>query len=262
MLKTIVYQSYRIVEVPSWIELCMKTVKDWADINGFDYYFIDDRFFEYVPSWYKDKVNGQFLLVSDLARLELSKEFLSNGYDRTIWVDADVLIFDPYKFTINISEDYAFCREVWVTPVAKLFLKFVYSVNNAVSVFVKNNSFLEFYIQACQSIVKNKQGKISPVEVGTLFLTQLYNILHFPLIRTVGLFSPLVMKDIATGKGSILRKYMKHFASPIYAANLTLSYRNINFKGVVMNDKLFDVIVDSLLRTKGEIVNQYSQNHK
>jgi hypothetical protein len=234
----------------------METVKDWAAIRGFEYNFIDDHFLEYVPRWYNDKVKGQVQLVSDLARLYFSKHFLASGYDRTIWIDADVLIFNPQNFVIDTIEECAFCREVWMTQLVKPFLWFRYKVNNAVAIFLKNNAFLDFYIETCQSVIKSKKGKIPPSEVGTRLLTRLYEEFHFSLIRNVGLLSPLVLDAIVTGTRPILRKYVERFDSPMHAANLTLSYRDVNFQGVVMDDKSFNEIVESLLRKKGEVLNR------
>jgi hypothetical protein len=42
----------------------------------------------------------------------------------------------------------------------------------------------------------------------------------------------------------------------MHAANLTLSYRDVDFRGVVTDDKSFNGIVESLLRTKGEVLNR------
>src|SRR5258706_16177245 len=90
-MRTVVYQSYRTNSVPTWITRCLESVREWAKCQGFDYVFIDDRLFEYAPQWYRTKVKDDILLISDLARLKLAKEFLDQKYQRTIWVDADVL---------------------------------------------------------------------------------------------------------------------------------------------------------------------------
>ncbi len=42
-MKTIIYQSYRTENVPTWISTCMQTVKDWATLKGLDYQRIDDN---------------------------------------------------------------------------------------------------------------------------------------------------------------------------------------------------------------------------
>lgn len=73
-MKTIVYQAYNKIKSPQlsdWMTACMKTVEDWAAARGFDYEFMQDRLFDYVPPWYAEKVNRHILLVSDLARLPI-----------------------------------------------------------------------------------------------------------------------------------------------------------------------------------------------
>jgi hypothetical protein len=43
-------------------------------------------------------------LVSDLARLTLARDYLAQGYDRALWVDADVVVFDPDALALDPPE--------------------------------------------------------------------------------------------------------------------------------------------------------------
>ena len=264
IMKTIVYQSYRTNNVPTWISICMQTVKDWATLKGFDYQMIDDKLFDYVPDWYKEKVNGKIQPISDLARLELAKEFLLKGYERTVWIDADIVIFHPDKLNLNTIEEYLFCQEAWISLEAGSEVesgKIICSskVNNAMAVFTQNNSFLDFYIYACQEIVRNHQDTVSLIEVGTKFLTNLHQIFPLRLFKNMGLFSPLNMYGIAQDEKYLTQEYIKLIGAPIYAANLCSSFRNTIYKGIDMNDKLYETVIEKLLETKGELVNQYFQ---
>ncbi|HKR00652.1 MAG TPA: hypothetical protein VJT09_08260 [Pyrinomonadaceae bacterium] len=267
-LKTVVYQSYRTTDVPGWISRSMQTVREWAALKGFAYVFVDDRLFDYTPAWYRQKVNNQIQLVSDLARLELAREFLLGEFERTIWVDADVVVFDADRLEIDVTEEYAFCHEVWVEKLsflraARRGLKGfrwggVYCrrrVNNAVAVFTRGNSMLDFYIHACQRIVKNKRGDISNLEVGTHFLTELHRKFPLPLLRNIGLFSPHLMLDIATGGRRIAEIYLKEFGSPVWAANLCASYANKEYEGLTVGDDAYHTVLDRLLETGGKAVN-------
>jgi hypothetical protein len=275
-LKTVVYQSYRRTEVPGWIARCMRTVECWAALKGYDYVFIDDRLFDYVPSWYREKVNGQVQLVSDLARLELAKELLSSGYERTIWMDADLVVFDAESFDITIREEYAFCREIWLEKLEVLRalrygltslswprrVQALFRVNNAATVFTKANSMLDFYIHACKLLVKNRRGAIPKQEVGTFFLTRLYESLHFPLLTDIALFSPLVMHDIAHGRGDYVKLYIEEFGSAVRAANLCASYSGEKYNGLRMSDRLYGLVLDRLMETKGAVVNSHLDSNK
>lgn len=255
-MKTVVYQSYRTFDVAPWIERCMESVRDWAGLKGFDYSFFNDEIFERVPDWYRQKTNNSIWLITDLARLVLAKEFLADGYDRTIWLDADIIIFDPDRFNIAVEKEYAFCREVWIRPIAERKISVRQKTNNAVTVFTSNNSFLEFYIHACQSIVRNLGTDFSGLEVGTSFLTLLHKTLQFQRLHDVGQLNPILCSDIARGGGPFSAVYIDRVGEPIRAANLCSSYRNKEFDGVLMNDEFYATVTERLFATKGEIINK------
>lgn len=277
MLKTVVYQSYRTENVPSWISTCMETVRNWASLKGFDYYFIDDRMFSYAPDWYREKVKHDILLVSDLARLEIAKELLLQGYDRTIWVDADIVVFDPENFNINIQEEFAFTKELWIGQNWTGTVEYSTRVCNAVTVMTQGNSMLNFYIYACKSMVENpdwkerfkdntgwriklrqfldkyrytyKEGIIPPSFVGTIFLTRLYEQMSFPLLDNVGLFNPFIVQELSKTHSTTLEQYIEKWNSPIYAANLCSSM-HVNKS----SDQLI-YIMEKLLKSNGKILN-------
>ncbi|NQE35996.1 hypothetical protein [Microcoleus asticus] len=260
-MKTIVYQSYLGDETPNWLENCMQTVKDWAELKGFHYQREDD-FFDCVPDWYKDKAAGKINLVADLARLELAKKYLDQGYEQTIWMDADVVVFDPDNLIIDTTEDYLVCREVWLDTeddknLEEGTLSCIKKVTNSLVFFAKGNSFLDFYIYASKSLIKNKIGRVSRLDVSTKFLTKLYEIMELPLFSNLGLFSPILMHGMVEDKTLITQLYAKSLESPIYAANLCLSFRNRSYKGIMVTDELFEKVIDKLIDTKGEVINQH-----
>ncbi|MBI5473019.1 MAG: hypothetical protein HY961_11810 [Ignavibacteriae bacterium] len=261
-MRTIVYQSYRTHNVPAWITRCLSTVEAWTDRKKFEYKFIDDSFFDLVPDWYKQKANGNKLLITDLARLEAAREFLSNGYERTIWVDADVVIFDAERFEVDVAEEYAFCREVWVhkarpfgvtLPITRISNK----VNNSVMVYVKNNSMLEFYRSACERLITTMPSRFDGGYVSTTFLTWLNKRMPLPLLANVGLFSPVILHDLATGKDRYVRMFMQRFGSHIHAANLCSTFNNGRYMGREMNDGVYDRAIAALIGSCGDVVNKH-----
>ncbi len=254
-MKTVVYQSYRTTEVPVWIERCLASVRQWAAAQGFEYRFCDDHFFQYAPAWYRNRVQDNILLVADLARLALAKELLEESCERAIWVDADVLVFAPERLRIEVDEGFAFCRELWLAPSPQPGqLAGTLRVNNAVSVFVKGNRLLDFYIDACERIVRSAQGELNVLSVGTRFLTDLHRHLSFPLIEQVGLFSPVLMRILTDGHvAQAIRLYRQTAGSPIHAANLCASFRNTQADGVDMTDALYSRAIDNLLAAPSQV---------
>jgi hypothetical protein len=179
-----------------------------------------------------------------------AQSYLKTSYLHVIWVDADVLVFSPNSFQLPINKNFSFSKEVYVGFDKKNQLKAYHKVNNAVTLMSRGNTFLPFYIEAMQEIVKNSK-ECSWTAVGTNFLSLMNK--QFPIdhINNVGLFSPIVMKDIANGGGQALDLFLSHFASPIYAANLCLTFYGSKSTGVNMNDELYEKVIQNLLQDNG-----------
>jgi hypothetical protein len=252
-LKTVVYQSYRTHNVAPWISRCMKSVRDWTVSRGFEYRFIDDRFFDYVPDWYRQGAGGNVQVVTNLARLAVAGDLLSNGYDRTIWLDADMLIFDPHAFEIDVREQFAFCREVWLTTRWGATVKMP-GVNNSATVFLAGNSFLDYAIWAHEDLVR-RGTQILPHGTTTRLLTGLHAAAPMPLLHNIGLLSPVIARDILEGEHRLVVEYALAHGAPIHAANLGASVRGEVSEAGVFDDNDFAAIADTLLRTRGAIFN-------
>lgn len=221
----------------------MSSVKHWAEIQGFAYRFIDDVFFTHVPDWFRDAVKGQRHLVSDLARLELARLYLDEGWDRVIWVDADIYIRDLYDFKITDEQDHWLCEELWVFAKDSQ-LQFSRRVNNAVLSFSQGNRFLDFYRNACQRIVRSKQGKLRHMEIGTSFLSGIAHLL--PLLKDVAIFSPYLLSEFYNNNKPILSRYQQELGEPIRAVNLCLTFRNTRFGELLLDDHVFDQVIKNL----------------
>ncbi len=261
-MRTVVYQSYRTSNVAPWVGRCMKSVRRWAEGSGFEYLFVDDRMFDYVPGWYKKKAQGNILLIADLGRLELAKELLAGGADRTIWVDADVFVIDPDSFRVDIEDEYAFCREVWlhkpeVLGITLPFVRLNEKVNNAVTVFTRNNTMLNFYAKACLSLVEDMPERFDPGYASTTFLTWLHHRVRLPLLNNVALLSPPILQDMCNGGGKYARRFMKKFGNRVDAANLCGTFNNGRYMGVTMNNEMYEGAIDALVNSNGQVLNQY-----
>ncbi len=248
-MKTVVYQSYRTHDVPAWVNRCLQSVEAWTRAQQFDYRFIDDRLFDRVPQWYRRGAGDNVQVITNLARLVVAHELLAEGYERTIWIDADILVFDPVAFRIDVASDFAFCYEVWVTTKGGATVK-QSCVNNSVSVFVRGNAFLDFCIWAHEDLVR-RGTQILAHGTSTRLLSALYHAVPFALLTNVGMLSPAVAQDIRGGVHVLAREYAALHARPIHAINLCGSWCGKPFQGRVLDDGDYLAIVDALLLARG-----------
>ncbi len=249
--ETVVFQSHRATGLPDWITRSMTTTRQWAAASGYDYMFFDDVFFEPLPDWFKAKAKGVKTLLADLARLLAAKKLLADGYQRVIWVDADVVIFAPEKLILPRESTYYFCREVWIDADAQGLVAREH-VNNCLCVFEAGNVFLEFYIESLLKIAGLVKGTMLPQLLSTVFLSNLDQIVPVPKLTMVALFSPGVIRDIVHGGGNYLTAFKKCFNTPIYAANILSSYagriyNNPDGTKFQLDDAVFGRVADILL---------------
>ncbi len=229
-METVVFQSFRRVGVPRWIDRCIASVRDWAAARGYAYRFFGDEIFDLLPDFYRLRTADYIQLRTDLARLLAAAQLLAEGHPRVIWLDADVHIFGP--LAIPDARELYFCREVWDDEVR---------VNNCACVFTQREPFLPFYIAAAQQLMRAAAGKLDPLMVGTRFLTELDRVVPLPKLETIALVAPPVLRDIAAGGGPHLAAYRARFGPVVHAANLCLSFR-----GNVLEDADYERAIDAL----------------
>jgi hypothetical protein len=227
----------------------MQSARAWAGAQQFDYHFIDDRLFDYVPEWYRRGAGTNVLVITNLARLLVARELLAAGYERTIWIDADIFVFDQEAFRIEVISDFAFCHEVWVDTQLGALVSDVH-VNNSVSVFVRGNSFLDFCIWAHEDLIRHGT-QIYAHGTTTRLLTALRKAVPFPLLTNVGVLSPVVAHDIRSGGNGLAQKYAALHGAPIHAINLGGSLCGKFFRGRALGNDDYDAIVDALESTRG-----------
>jgi len=255
-MKTIVYQSYRPTNVPGWIEICMQTVRSWAALNGFEYQFIDDSLFDYVPRWVREKSVGEICPQTDLARLIVAKKYLSQGYDHTIWVDADMVVFAPERLVVSPHTGFSFCHETWVKTDQQGKLVISHHINNSITSFAKHNPQLDFLIDACLRIAHLKP-KLTRLDLGTTLLSSLGNAIPIPLLTNVGMFSPGMMTDITSGTDLYLKAYATKMMAPLACANMCASLVGRSSGDVAGDNLLYEQVIDKCLESKGEVVNRH-----
>ena len=257
-MKVAVYQSYRTRHVPAWIEACMGSVKSWAAASGFDYHFMGDELFALAPDWFRAKAGAEICPVTDLARLVAAKNLMARGYDLTIWVDADVLVFKPGNMKLVLTQGFAFCHEIWASADESGAAKIQHRVNNSVTVFSRHNVHLDFFIDSGLQIA-NQLTVLGKLDIGTHFLSKLRHILPFPLIENVGMFSPPIMADIAQGEQRFLPALAKELPLPLACANLCASLQDQPIPGFSTDAAIYEAVVEACLSSGGDVINRFIQ---
>jgi hypothetical protein len=245
MSKTLIIQSHRHPLPHDWLQACLDSVAVWARANRYHYRFIGDEIFAPLDQELLDKTRTQPVIASDLARLISLQQGLAEGYDCVVWCDADFLIFDPDSFVLPDTE-YALGREVWVQHDEKQRLRAFVKVHNALLIFRRGNTFLDFYRATAERLLRLNQGRMPPQFIGPKWLTALHNIALCPVMESAAMLSPLVMRDCIAGQGEALRLFQKK--SPVAPAGANLS------SSLTAREGLTDADMNSLieiLRTQG-----------
>lgn len=249
-MKTIVLQSYRTQNVPDWIARCLASAQAWTKQSGYDYRFVDDRIFDLCGSEYLARVGDNKRSITNLARLELTRIVLDEGYNRAIWLDADIFVFAPDALSIDVTTRYAFSKEAWITVDAAGNVACTRSINNAAFVFMRGEPDLGFLISAIRHVALHRDLKTN-YQVGVFLLTGLEQTLDFTLLRTVGMLSPFMLRAIVDDNVPLLRRQAVEFGDPIFAANLCLALAGDNSEATIA------AAMDKLEATRGNVLNQY-----
>jgi len=244
-MKTIVLQSQARSKIVPWVRTCLGSVEHWAQIVGADYRFVDDALFELLAPWVREKLGDQAVVASDLARLRLMQAAYGEGYGRAIWIDADVLIFDPMEFTPT-NTVHAVGREVWVQlkdGKPRAFRK----VHNAYLMAMGADSFLPFYADAAETMLEKAEMPVVPQFIGPKFLTALHNMMGLAVEERVGMLSPLALKDVVAGGGEALDLTLSGHEAPLAAVNLSASYVGRESDGVMNDEAAYEKAVEALM---------------
>jgi hypothetical protein len=220
MPDTLIIQSHRHPLPHAWLQACLDSVAGWAQVNGYHYRYLGDEIFALLDRELLDKTRAQPVIASDLARLISLQQGLAEGYDCVVWCDADFLIFDPDGFVLPECE-YALGREIWVQHDAKQRLRSFAKVHNALLMFRRGNSFLDFYRASAERLLRLNQGRMAPQFIGPKWLTAVHNIALCPVMESAAMLSPLVMRDCLAGQGEALRLFRSK--SPVVPAGANLS---------------------------------------
>lgn len=256
--RTIVVQSFRDRDVPGWIERCLSTVRAWTVKSNFTYRFMGDGFLDLVPDWYRRIACEHITVVADLARLLLARQCLEEGFDRVVWIDADLAVFNPRGLCLDPSLSYGYCREVWVERDRSSRISAFLKVNNSACSFRNDHdarTHLDDYIAACTSIVAGLTHLRDHTEVGTKFLTSQHQQRSLPILRGFGLISPVVMQALLSSETEVLKLFMTWQGGPLHGANLCNFFRATTKVGPRITDEVYSAVLDKLMENEGCVLN-------
>ncbi len=171
----------------------------------------------------REKFAHRLPVLTDLARLYAARTALET-YERVVWLDADTLLFAPDLLSIDIDDTFALGEETRIEEDPNGRLKPRKNLHNAVLVIRRGDPVLPFLIRCTERILARLDpARAAPQIVGPKLMGALNPMAEFTVLRTVGALSPLVIRDIATGRGNALSLLRRRSAFPPAGANLCVS---------------------------------------
>jgi hypothetical protein len=248
-MRTLVIQSYRSHDVPAWIARCLASVKAWAHARGFEHLMTDDRAFALCGPEYLAVAGDNKRSITNLARLELIRLAHREGYDRAIWMDADIFVFAPDQLTIDLTERYAFARETYIGKLGDNWAV-DHSVNNSVIACMAGEPDLDLIIQITRHVARH-HVITSNYQLGGDIVKGLRKILKFQELQHVGMFSPYRVSALAGGDETLLTVQARQHRTPVWAANLCAGahYERTASEAEAM------AAMDALESTRGAVLN-------
>jgi hypothetical protein len=259
-VRTIVIQSYRTTGVEAWMQRCMQSVRSWAESREYEYDFVDDALFEFLPPHIRRDASAPLLPKTDIARLALLHDRLAGGYDRALWIDADVLVFDPTPFRVPEACGAMFCHEVWTSLDDQGALMHRHGINNAWMMFERAHPLLDFLRYATVELYEQGEpsGMLSTA-LGTTLLSRLGRVLPLQLHTQVACLSPLLISAAYhRDHPEWLRAHAQQHGHRFHAANLCRSLLTSNRPAAHSSNELDErqmlQLVEQLLATRGKLL--------
>src|SRR5476651_2406027 len=103
--ETIVIQTFRNHDIPSWMRRCLDSVANWAELHQHDYSLTGDEFYDLCGPEYLARGRKNPQAIPNLARLVATRHHLDAGYRRVIWMDADVFVLDPVRLVFDFPDE-------------------------------------------------------------------------------------------------------------------------------------------------------------
>ena len=254
---TIVIQTFRNHTVPAWIRRCLNSVQEWARLHKHDYSLAGDEFYDLCGQEYLARGNKNPQAITNLARLVATRQLLDSSYQRVIWMDADMFVFDPANLVFDFpAEDlttgYAFGREVWLDRNSAGAVHVTSpAAHNAATFFTRGAVDLDMLITLIRHIDAKRQI-VSNYQVGVRLLRGLQYSLMFPTLSHLGVFSPILLRALAERDEKVLMSYSQAYRYRACAGNLCFSLSHEITEGLIWR------VMDNLEAGAGNAINKYA----
>lgn len=243
-LKTLVYQSHA-ARVPVWILRCTASVRAWAARQDYAYRLLGDELFAGIPNAVSNKAQSM-LPLADIGRLMWAERLLRE-WDCVIWIDSDVLVFEPAGFVFDTTASAAVCREVLVDRgKAHEALSVRIAQNPTVLLFRRGAPLLGKWLSAARREAERMKG-FADAEFGRGMLRKITAGRKLPEITTVGHFNAAILKEIYGEPGEAIDLMMRAAGGRFAAANLCGHH--------AMPNAVYERITARLEATEGGVVN-------
>ncbi len=214
--RVLVLQSYKPPPWAEWRRLCINSVQEWAATKSYTYRFIGDELFAPIPEQLMSNCQGVLLPLTDIGRLLWLQKLLIEGWDRVIWLDADILIFDP---PLDIGADVV-GREVWISKGLQDGFRAASSVNNCVVSVTKDSGLLDELLNATLSEAKNFSDPPHPRALGPDLLRRLDAETPLAVAPDIAMASPILVNALACNDPAPLSAHHSVWGGPVRAVNL------------------------------------------
>jgi hypothetical protein len=254
---TIVIQTFRNHNIPAWIQRCLDSVQKWAGLHEHDYLLAGDEFYDLCGPEYLARGSKNPMAITDLARLVATRQRLDAGYQRVIWMDADVFVFDPKNLVFDypagsLSTGYAFGRDVWLyRDPARVIRVSPPRPHNALTFFTQDAADLDMLITLIRHIDAKRQIE-SNYQIGVRLLGGLQYSLMFPTFSHVGMFSPTLLHALVKRDKKLLQFYGRAYRYQACAGNLCLSKQD------EVTEEVLWSAMDHLEAGAGDAINRYA----
>jgi hypothetical protein len=241
------------------MQRCMQSVHDWAVASGYAYEFVDDALFDFLPAHIRNDPRAPLLPKTDIARLGLLDDRLKHRYERTIWLDADVLIFDPAMFTMPNACGAMFSHEIWTSLSEEGGLIHRRGINNALMIFERGHPLLSFLRYASVELYEHDDpARMSSLALGTALLTKLGRAIPLRLHTQLACMSPLLLAAAYYGdRPEWLRAHAQQHGHRFCAVNLCRSLLTASLtrqRPRDLDSGQMQTLIERLIATHGSVL--------